>query len=183
MHAFEILTTNRLLLRKLSPETFDFIYHNYSDEELLVFLGLNTNEALAIEKEKHRKGLSTFNKSFCYFQVLDKTTERIIGWCGYHTWYLDHNRAEIGYGLFDDTFKQKGLMSEAMKTILDYGFKTMKLHRVEAFIGKENEASISLVRKFGFTKEGLLREHYNKNGVMEDSLVFGLLKHEYEQLT
>jgi ribosomal-protein-alanine N-acetyltransferase len=182
MHTFEILTTDRLLLRKLSPETFDFVYQNYSDNELIGFLGLSTIEALANEKEKHRKGLATFNKSFCYFQVFDKATERIIGWCGYHTWYLDHNRAEIGYGLFDDNYKQKGLMSEAMKTILDYGFNTMKLHRIEAFIGTENPASQNLVGKFGFTKEGHLREHYFANNKMEDSLVFGLLKHEYQQL-
>lgn len=179
MYSFEILSTDRLLLRKLSPEIFDFIHQNYTEQELMTFLGLTTEEALTFEKEKYRKGLSTFNKSFCYFQILEKTTEQIIGWCGYHTWYLDHQRAEIGYGLFDDHFKGKGLMSEVVKTVLDYGFDTMKLHRVEAFIGKENEASISLVRKFGFTKEGLLRQHYNKNGVMEDSLVFGLLKDEY----
>lgn len=179
MHTFEIITTERLLLRKLSPETFDFIYQNYSDDELIVFLGLTKPEALVIEKEKYRKGLATFNKTYLYFQLLDKTNEKIIGWCGYHTWYLDHNRAEIGYGLFDDNFKQKGLMSEAMKAILHYGFGSMKLHRVEAFIGKENEASLNLVKKFGFTYEGHLREHYFTNNQMEDSLVFGLLKHEY----
>jgi ribosomal-protein-alanine N-acetyltransferase len=182
MQNFENLTTDRLILRKLSPEIFDYIYANYSDEELLTFLGLATIETLATEKEKHRKGLSTFNKTFLYFKVLDKTTENIIGWCGYHTWYLDHNRAEIGYGFYDDTYKQKGLMSEAVKALLDYGFNQMKLHRVEALIGTNNEASMNLVKKFGFTYEGNLKEHYFTNNQMEDSLVFGLLKHEYEQL-
>jgi ribosomal-protein-alanine N-acetyltransferase len=182
MHSFEIITTDRLLLRKLSPETFDFIYQNYSDEELFMFLGLTSPKALSIEKEKYRKGLATFNKSYLYFQLLDKTNRKIIGWCGYHTWYLDHNRAEIGYGLFDNNYKQKGLMYEALKAILDYGFGTMKLLRVEAFIGKENEASLNLVKKFGFTYEGNLREHYFANHKMEDSLVFGLLKKEYLQL-
>ncbi|WP_333599874.1 GNAT family N-acetyltransferase [Flavobacterium sp.] len=176
---FEILTTDRLLLRKLSPEVFQYIYEKYSDAELLTFLGLTDENALAVEKEKFRKGLSTFNKSFLYFQLLDKSTNKIIGWCGYHTWYLDHNRAEIGYGLFDDNYKQKGLMSEAVKAILEYGFGSMKLHRVEAFIGTENQASLNLVAKFGFTKEGQLREHYHKNNIMEDSVVFGLLKQEY----
>lgn len=179
MYTFEIITTERLLLRKLSPETFDFIYQNYSDKELQVFLGLTKPDALAIEKEKYRKGLATFNKTYLYFQLLDKSTEKIIGWCGYHTWYTDHNRAEIGYGLFDDNYKQKGLMSEAIKAVLDYGFGPMRLHRVEAFIGKENDASLKLVKKFGFTYEGHLREHYFTNNQMEDSLVFGLLKHEY----
>jgi ribosomal-protein-alanine N-acetyltransferase len=173
---FEILSTEHLSLRKLTPEVFDYIYTMYSDEALLDFLGLMSGEALAIEKEKHKKGLSTFNKSFLYFQVISKKTDTLIGWCGYHTWYLDHNRAEIGYGLFDENVKRKGFMTEALKPIIDYGFYKMNLHRIEAFISPENAASIKLVEKFGFKKEGVLKEHYLKNGIMEDSAVYSLLK-------
>lgn len=176
---FEFLMTERLLLRKLSPETFEYIYNNYSDDELLVFLGLSNLEQLEIEKAKYKKGLTTFNKSFLYFQLLDKSNQKIIGWCGYHTWYFDHFRAEIGYGLFDESQKNKGIMTEAIKAILDYGFHQMKLNRVEAFIGTYNTPSLKLVAKFGFAKEGVLRSHYFKNNVMEDSVVFSLLKEEY----
>ncbi len=179
MSSFETLSTERLLLRKLTPEIFDYIYSHFSDEELMKFLGTPNEEALAKEKEKHRNGLSTFNKSFCYFQILDQSHQQIIGWCGYHTWYLDHRRAEIGYGLFDDSYKQKELMSEAVSVILDYGFNQMNLHRIEAFIGKENAASLNLVKKFGFTQEGILREHYFNKNAIEDSVVFSLLHHEY----
>jgi len=73
-------------------------------------------------------------------------------------------------------------MSEAVSTILDYGFEQMNLHRVEALIGKDNMASLSLVKKFGFTQEGILREHYFTNNTMEDSVIFGLLRHEYRLL-
>lgn len=176
---FEFLTTERLLLRKISPETFEYVYANYSNEELSEFLGLENEGQLVVEKNKFEKGLSTFNKSFLYFQLLDKSNQKIIGWCGYHTWYLDHFRAEIGYGLFDESHKNKGIMTEAIKAILEYGFHQMKLNRVEAFIGSYNTPSLKLVTKFGFTKEGILRSHYFKNNVMEDSVVFSLLKEEY----
>lgn len=176
---FEILTTERLLLRKLSPETFEHVYNNYSDEQLINLLGLGTEELLVSEKNKFEKGLTTHNKSFLYFQLLDKSTKKIIGWCGFHTWYLDHFRAEIGYGLFDENLKNKGIMSEAMKVVLDYGFYQMQLNRIEAYIGTNNIPSLLLVEKFGFTKEGILRSHYLKNNVMEDSVVYSLLKTEY----
>ena len=178
---FEILTTERLLLRKLSLETFEYIYANYSNGQLIDFFGLENEDQLATEKNKFEKGLTTFNKSFLYFQILDKSTEKIIGWCGFHTWYLDHFRAEIGYGLFDENFKNKGIMTEAMKTILEYGFHQMKLYRIEALIATYNIPSLQLVEKFGFTKEGILRNHYLKNNVMEDSVVYSLLKDEYNQ--
>jgi [ribosomal protein S5]-alanine N-acetyltransferase len=176
---FEILTTERLLLRKLSPETFDYIYANYSNEQLIDFLGLENEDQLATEKNKFEKGLTTYNKSFLYFQLLDQTTKKIIGWCGFHTWYLNHFRAEIGYGLFDENLKNKGIMTEAMKAVLEYGFHQMQLNRIEAFIGTNTIPSLLLVEKFGFTKEGILRSHYLKNNVMEDSVVYSLLKTEY----
>ncbi|MGL2965965.1 GNAT family N-acetyltransferase [Flavobacterium sp. XGLA_31] len=180
---FEILTTERLLLRKINPDTHQYIYTNYTDDALCSFLGLSSTETLRKEKEKFNGGLYTFNKSYLYFQILDKKDEKVIGWCGYHTWYLDHNRAEIGYGLFDETYKNKGLMHETLKAVLDYGFNQMNLHRVEAFIGKDNIPSLKSVAKFGFTQEGILREHYFTNNQMEDSVVFSLLKQEYQALS
>lgn len=178
---FEILTTERLLLRKTTEEVFEFVYDNYSDEELIEFLGVADLNQLEIERGKFKNGFSTFNKTFLYFHILDKTTEKIIGWCGYHTWYLDHNRAEIGYGLFSENYKNTGIMTEAMKAVLDYGFDQMHLHRVEAMIATYNVPSLKLVEKFGFTKEGILREHYSVNGKMEDSVVFSLLKQEHRR--
>lgn len=71
-------------------------------------------------------------------------------------------------------------MTEAMKAILHYGFEVMRLHRMEAFIGPDNFPSLKLVQRFGFQKEGVLREHYQVDGRMEDSVAYGLLRHEFE---
>ncbi len=176
---FTILNTERLFLRKLTPEVYDHIYKTFSEKEQLHFLGLTSLEDLKKEQEKHQKGLATYNKTFVYFQLIDKETQLVIGWCGYHTWYTDHNRAEIGYGLISDDYKNKGLMTEALKPIISYGFETMKLFRIEAFLSLENIPSFKLLIKFGFKQEGLLRNHYLKDGVYEDSAIFSLLKSDY----
>lgn len=174
-----ILNTERLQLRKLTPEVYDYIYKTLSEEEQLHFLGISTLEELKKEQEKHKNGLATYNKSFAYFQVFDKETHKLIGWCGYHTWYTDHDRAEIGYGLINDSYKNKGLMTEALLPIINYGFQTMNLFRIEAFIGLDNIPSHKLLTKFGFIQEGLLRNHYLKDGVYEDSAIFSILKPDY----
>lgn len=176
---FELLETQQLILRKLTPETYNYIFQQYNDNELKAFLGIATDEELAKEKDKFRKGIATYNKSFANFQLIDKQTNTIIGACGFHTWYTEHRRAEIGYALNNDSYKGKGIMSEALKAVIDYGFKEMNLNRIEAFIGPKNEASLRLVQKLNFTKEGHLRKHYCKNNIMEDSVVFSLLKDEY----
>jgi ribosomal-protein-alanine N-acetyltransferase len=175
----EEIKTERLKLRKLTPEVYRYIYEHYSDAELTEFLKLKNAEELSTEKEKYRLGLSTHYSSFVNFQLLDRNAGEHMGGCGFHTWYPKHRRAEIGYNLLNELQMRKGLMSEAMKAILDYGFKTMNLNRIEACIGKNNAASISLVKKFGFVLEGNLREHYNKDGEIQDSLIFSLLKSEY----
>jgi ribosomal-protein-alanine N-acetyltransferase len=178
----EEIKTERLRLRKLTPEVYRYIYAHYRDEELMAFLNLKTPEELAVEKEKHRLGLSTHAISFVNFQLLDLHTRAHLGGCGFHTWYPRHRRAEIGYHLNEESLKHQGLMSEAVKAILDHGFKTMHLNRVEACIGSGNAPSIRLVKKFGFVQEGNLREHYNKDGELQDSLIFSLLKKEYRTL-
>ncbi len=176
---FEEIITDRLILRKFTQGSFDSIYSELSQDEQLDVLGLNSIEKLMEEKEKYKNGLSAHNKKFLYHQLLDKKTSAIIGWCGFHTWYTDHNRAEIGYGLFDDSYKSKGIMSEAIEPIVNYGFINMHLERIEAFVSPNNTHSIKLLQRMKFKKEGILKHHYLHNSKMEDSIVFALLKFEY----
>ena len=177
----EVLSTTRLYLRKLDPETFDHIFQKKSDAEQMLLLGLSSADELMLEKQKYEAGMWTYNRKFLYFQLIDKTTEEIIGWSGFHTWYTDHRRAELGYGLFTESYKRKGLMTEAVAAVIAYGFEKMKLHRIEAFVGPDNTASIRLMEKMNFVKEGCFREHYCKNGQMEDSLAYSLLQKEYQK--
>jgi ribosomal-protein-alanine N-acetyltransferase len=175
MIEFTLIETENLILRKIDIEVMNSIFESYSDDELMTFFGLSKTEELEKEKFRYENGLTTFNRSFLYFHLIDKTSNKVIGWCGYHTWAIDHDRAEMGYGLYADKWKQKGLMTEAMNVIIPYGFKEMKLHRIEALIGLENIASFKVLDKFGFQKEGELREHYLVDGKYEDSLMYSLL--------
>ncbi|WP_116789364.1 GNAT family N-acetyltransferase [Flavobacterium psychrotrophum] len=175
---FTKLHTTRLVLTLVTQKVLDYVYAQYTDAQLMEFFGL-ASEALEQERYKHTNGLCTFNKTILYFTLTDKNTGKVIGYCGYHTWYTDHNRAEIFYGLHNDAYKQQGIITEALNTIIPYGFNEMKLHRIEAMTATYNIASNKTLTKFGFIQEGVLREHYLVDGVMEDSLMFSLLKHEY----
>lgn len=176
---FELLETEHLFLRKLTPEVYFYVHTNYSEPELMDFFGLSTTEELAKERTKFSQGISTYNRSFVNFQIIDKSTNELLGGCGFHTWYPEHRRAEIGYALNSEHLKGKGVMTEALKAVVTFGFTQMNLHRIEAFIGPKNEASIRLVQKLHFTREGQLRQHYCKNTIMEDSVVFSLLREEF----
>lgn len=177
---FETFSTERLILRKITPVEFIYIFKNYSEAELKPFLGTITDTEFLIQKGKFENGCASYNKSFINFQLLDKVSGSVIGACNFHSWYFEHRRAEIGYHLNGEEFKRKGLMSEAMEHVIAYGFKAMNLNRIEACIGPNNIASLSLIKKFNFTKEGLLRQHFMRDNELKDSVIFSLLREEYE---
>lgn len=79
--------------------------------------------------------------------------------------------------MFDNNYKGQGIMSEAI--IVNYGFRNMGLERIEAFVEPNNTPSIKLLKKMSFKKESLLKQHYFYNNRMEDSIVFALLKSDY----
>jgi len=178
---FELIPTQRLLLRKVTPEIYNYMFSNQSDEEIKRFFGLQTQQELEKERFKFEKGMIGYNRSFVLFQLIDKESNIVMGACGFHNWFAEHRRSEIGYALHSDSFMKQGFMSEAIMPIIDYGFLTMGLNRMEAFVGPANDASLSLVRKMKFTEEGRLREHYFNNGHIGDSLIFRLLRSEYER--
>ena len=70
-------------------------------------------------------------------------------------------------------------MTEAVSSIIDYGFTKLKLHRIEALVGSNNIPSLKIIEKNRFIKEGLLRQHYYIADKYEDSVLFSKLYNEY----
>jgi [ribosomal protein S5]-alanine N-acetyltransferase len=176
----KILETERMWLKELTPELMDELFTGHSDAEVMDFLGLKTDEELATAKSNWQKGLTMYRISFRSFVMAEKPSGRIIGKLGFHTWHLEHQRAEVGYAVHEDTDKNRGFMKEALKAVIRYGFEEMQLNRIEASVGTQNEPSLKLMKHFGFTMEGIMRSHYYRNGKMEDSAWFSLLKTEYK---
>ncbi len=173
------LETKRLLLNGLTPSDMNTIFENLPKEEIMKLLGHRSDEAFQKEAHKQKNGYASYNRQFVLFLLLEKNTGIIIGRCGLHNWSTEHKRAEIGYHLEEDKFKQKGFMTEAVEAILNYGFEKMELHRIEALVGTENIPSLKIMEHFGFIKEGLLREHWLTGDQFGDTVVFSKLKSEF----
>ncbi len=174
-----IIETERLLLKELNPGITDRLFTSYDDEDIAAFLGLTTENELEIEKSNFSKGLTSYRSSFKTFLLVEKATGNVIGRAGFHTWYEQHSRAEIGYSIYDEADMGKGYMKEALNAIIHIGFTDMGLNRIEAFVGTGNVPSLKLMKGLGFVQEGILRSHYFKNNRIEDSVCFSLLQSEY----
>ncbi len=88
---------------------------------------------------------------------------------------------EIGYGINDPALRGKGYTSEAAKLLVDYLFSTKMIERLQATTSPGNIASQRIVQKLGFKKEGVLRSTYFVNGRYDNSVIFGLLRKEWEE--
>ncbi|HXK53212.1 MAG TPA: GNAT family protein [Hyphomicrobiales bacterium] len=78
-------------------------------------------------------------------------------------------------------FARKGLMTEAVRSIIPFVFETLHLHRIEAACLPDNAASIRLLEKTGFSREGQARRYLRINGVWQDHLLFALLEDDPRQ--
>lgn len=171
------LKTKRLILRFRSESAIKKMIQNCSVEEQLTYFGYQGRpELLEREIERIERGYDNWKITFHGWDLLLKSNHQVIGSCGYHSWYEPHLRAEIGYGLSHEKYKNKGYMTEAMETVIDHGFNVMGLNRIEAFVSPDNVPSIKLMKRFGFVKEGILREHYRVAGKLMDSVAYAVLK-------
>jgi [ribosomal protein S5]-alanine N-acetyltransferase len=85
----------------------------------------------------------------------------------------------IGYYL-DKNHNGKGYMTEAVRLVVDYAFKELQLHRIEAGVMPHNIASIKVLKKAGFHQEGIAKKSVKINGRWEDHVVLAIVNEELE---
>lgn len=167
--------TENLILRRVLP----------SDAEEILVLRSDPRIMNHIAKKK----ALTIEDALAFIQVLDERLEnsegitwgitlaggdnKIIGTTGLWRIINDHHRAEIGYALHPDHWN-KGINTEAMKAVIDYGFNTIKLHTIEANLDPNNIGSKRTLEKSGFVQEGYLKENYFFEGKYTDTLIYSI---------
>jgi ribosomal-protein-alanine N-acetyltransferase len=152
-----ILTTERLLLRRLLPGDLDALFALYRDPEMRRFYpeGTLTYEETKEELEWFLNGHPHHPELGLWATILKETGE-FIGRCGLLPWTIDNEgEVEVAY-MIDKSHWGKGLGSEAAQGILEYGFGTLGLSRLICLIDRDNQASIRVAEKIGmkFEKEG-----------------------------
>lgn len=172
---FPVLKTERLVLREITPGDVNEIFAVYSSDEAMKYFGKDTFKTT----DEAYEMIERIRKAFCEKEgirwgITFKDSDKLIGSGGFWRLVKPHFRAEIGYDLHPD-YWGKGIMTEAVKAMIEFGFGKMNLHSVEANTDPQNAASARLLRKNGFVKEGIFRESYFYNGVFYDSHIYSLI--------
>jgi [ribosomal protein S5]-alanine N-acetyltransferase len=175
---FPILETERFILRAPTSDDAADTFRIMSDPRTMRYFGqlplASLNQAIARVQD--------FQTAFeeqtgIRWVITNRTDGEFMGTCGFWRLLRLHLRAEIGYELAPDWWGQ-GVMTEALKPVLTFGFTHMGLHSVEAQIHPANVGSRRVLEKLGFVQEGHFRENYYDpvENQLTDTVVFSLLK-------
>lgn len=111
-----------------------------------------------------------------YLAVVVPASDRVVG-------FARLARAGVEAGKFGCAIRadeqRNGYATDAARTLIDFGFRDLKLHRISVAIGPDNARSIAGAKRLGFQYEGRLRDHVFTNGAWRDSLLYSMLAHEW----
>jgi ribosomal-protein-alanine N-acetyltransferase len=137
-----------------------------SRASLKFYQGLATPVTTARRFEDYLKRCQ--QSDFEGFLICRREDDAIVGSINLSQIFLGgFKNAYLGYQI-GEPFASRGYMTEALGLVLKYAFKTRKLHRLEANIQPGNMASIALVKRAGFTKEGYSRRYLKIAGRWRD---------------
>ncbi|WP_338066659.1 GNAT family protein [Saccharomonospora piscinae] len=111
-----------------------------------------------------------------YLAVTPKDDDQLVGFA--RLAFAGVQSAQLGYAIAHDQ-QRRGYATDAVRTMLDFAFGPLGRHRVSAAIGPENVASLAVIERVGFTREGVLRHHVFTNGAWRDSVLFSILVDEW----
>jgi [ribosomal protein S5]-alanine N-acetyltransferase len=170
------LETERTIIRKLNIEDLNDMYIYCSDVAVSEYTTWDTHKSL-----DDTKGFIDFilkaysNNEVAPWGIEDKNTNKLIGTCGFVYWNITHSRAELGYAL-SRNFWKKGIMSEVVRRIIDFGFKEMNLVRIEARCHPNNIGSAKVMEKSEMILEGILRKHLFAKDQYQDVKMYSIIK-------
>lgn len=172
---FPVLETQRCMLRQYADTDAAGILELKQNEMVMKFLDVekmqSLDEAHAFLKKVDE--LLQSNNGITWAICLKEET-KFIGSIGLWRMIKEHHRAEIGY-MLHPAYWNKGLMNEALKEVLRFGFEELKLHSIEANVNPANLSSIRLLQKNGFVQEAYFKENFYFRGQFLDSAIFSLV--------
>lgn len=173
-----LLETARLRLRPFEPRDLDDLYALESDVEVMRY-GSHVPWTQRAQAEAKLAEIldATRSATVCRWAIAEHEADRMIGDCVLFSINREHARCEVGYSLFPAQ-QGRGFAREVVHRALRWAFDSLGMMRIEADSDPRNVRSCRLLERLGFQREGLLRQRWRIGGDVQDSVLYGLLKHE-----
>ena len=173
------IDTKRLRLRRLAMHDADDIFAYSRDPEVARHVLWEAHRNIGDSRAYLRYMLRRYRQHEpASWGIEWRETEQIIGTIGFMWIQADNSAAEVGYSLARE-FWNRGIMTEALRAVIDYGFGRLNLNRIEAQHETSNPASGAVMRKCGMAREGTLRQRLYNKGKYVDVDLYAILRDDY----
>ncbi len=158
---WNILATDRLMVRETIPEDVDAFYTIYSDPMITRYM-----EGLYPEVEQEKQYIREYiEKVYTYYgfgvwTVIEKESGAVIGRAGI-SYREGFELPELGF-LIGVPWQGRGYAEEVCRAVLCYSFRALQFEQVQALVEPGNEASLKLCEKLGFGQEAVVTLNQKK---------------------
>lgn len=177
------INTKRLILRKFDfADALDMLELWVSKPEIQHMYSEPTYNTIDEVNELLEKYIQNYdNNDYYRWAIVDNDSNRCIGQIAFYLVDTNNHFAEIEYCIASE-YQNKGLMTEAVKAVIGFGFEIIGLHKIQISTKEINAPSKRVIEKSGFTYEGTLRDYFYYEGKYIDRLYYSMLFSEYENL-
>lgn len=176
MKYYKKIIGERIYLSPVNNEEVDSYLKWMNDEAVAVNFG---QFPLVVSSKSDMKWLYEPGNNMHRYAMVLLNGDILIGSLSLHN--IDHlNRnAFIGIFIGEEEHRNNGYGAEAIRLILNYGFKTMNLHNIMLTVHADNCAGITCYQRVGFREVGRMREWVFKDGKYIDKIYMGIMEHEF----
>lgn len=172
-----MLQSDRLLLREFRDDDFEAVHAYATDPEVVRYMDWGPNSEDDTREFLKRAQTYIEGDPRIGFELAVIHLERgeLLGGIGLH---VNGPKAMLGY-CFARPAWGRGYATEAARVMLDFGFRSLKLHRIWACCDPENAGSVRVLLKVGMRKEGHLKHDCQIRGEWRDNLLFAILEGDW----
>lgn len=170
---FPKIETERLVLREITKADVAELFVLRSSKTVMQYIGREPAKSfeeveafIAVIAQAQKN-----NESILWGMCLREDPSKIIGTICFWQLQPENYKAEIGY-ILDPEYWGRGIITETIDRVLQYGFSVLKLHKVEAHTSPENIPSCKVLEKNGFVKEGHLEDNFFFDGKFYDTIIY-----------
>lgn len=176
---FPYFETERLVLCKMDDSDANIIHRLRTDPLIIQYFDRDPDADMdtTIAKMEEIKLKQQNNDSILWMIELRNQPSVPIGNIGFYELDKLNFRLHLGYSLLPE-YWQKGIMKEALITVIDYIFNTCGFHSIEANVNPNNTPSIKLLESCGFRREAYFKQNIYHRGRFVDTVIYTLLAGE-----
>jgi len=168
-----------MVLRPLRADDASAVFHYAHDPEVTRYTTWDAHCTIEDSRRFIEQTIAAYQRGENAELAMELTSEKkVIGTCGLIAVSADHCRGEMVFAMAKEHWGS-GLMAEALKAMLTFGYGALQLNRIWAKVDPDNINTIRLLKRASWQFEGTLRQDVKVRGMFRDVKLYSLLNKEF----